>query len=305
MYLKNEPHVVIKRPKKVTKGHHGGNWKVAYADFMTALMAFFLLLWILSGSDEEQLRGLAEYFTPSEVPLVEISGLGVVIDAMKAPESEPAPDAESMPKGPDEEGQQKADVSETRTGAVNPWLELDNGSTEEPRVPEPTTMLSDQLADALDQIQETFAEKMELAELAQNLQVTVLDDGMTVEIVDLGEHPMFPTGSADPSEELRLILAEVVPAIVDLPLDITITGHTDAHPFRDGTEYGNWELSADRANATRRLLLEEGVAVGRIKSVTGMAAMDPLVVDDPTDARNRRVTIALRVPGNAEIPESN
>ncbi|WP_425051060.1 flagellar motor protein MotB [Psychromarinibacter sp. S121] len=305
MYLKNEPHVVIKRPKKVTKGHHGGNWKVAYADFMTALMAFFLLLWILSGSDEEQLRGLAEYFTPSEVPLVEISGLGVVIDAIKAPESEPTPDAESMPKGPDEVGQQEADIAETRTGAVNPWLELDNGSTEEPRVDEPTTMLTDRLAEALDQIEESFAEKMELSDLAANLQVTVLDESMIVEVVDLGDHPMFPTGSANPSEDLRLILAEVVPAIKGLPMDITITGHTDAHPFRDGTEYGNWELSADRANATRRLLLDEGIAAARIKSVTGMAAVEPLYADDPNDARNRRVTIELRLPGTEEGPASN
>ncbi|PLS21130.1 flagellar motor protein MotB [Neptunicoccus cionae] len=286
--------IIIKRPKKAVKGHHGGNWKVAYADFMTALMAFFLLLWILSGSDEEQLRGLADYFTPAAVPLVEISGIGTEITARKEPESELDPVAASTPTGPQEVGPMDEDSSETRTGAVNPWLELDQETTKPEEEAEQT--LEQQLAAAQYQIEESFATTPELKALSDNLMVSLKEDGMTVEIIDLGERPMFDTASARPSEELLDILGELAPAIAELPLEIRITGHTDAHPFRTSDGYGNWELSTDRANAMRRAMLDKGIASHRIVSVAGVAAASPLIKTDPKDARNRRVTIDLTLP---------
>lgn len=292
MISKHDNHaIIIKRPKKAAHGHHGGNWKVAYADFMTALMAFFLLLWILSGSDEEQLRGLAEYFTPSEVPLVEISGIGAQIMALKQPQSELDPVADSVPTGPGEDGPMSEDSSDTRSGAVNPWLELDQDTTTPEK--EAGATLSDQLEEAQSRIEESFEASPQLAELADNLMVTVKEDGMVVEIVDLGERPMFQTGSAAPSAELLTILAKLAPAIAELPLEMRITGHTDARPFRGAKNYSNWELSADRANAMRRAILETGIPSDRIVSVAGVAAAEPLIKSDPNDDRNRRVTIEL------------
>lgn len=295
MISKHDNHaIIIKRSKKVAKGHHGGNWKVAYADFMTALMAFFLLLWILSGSDEEQLKGLAEYFTPSAVPLVEISGIGMQITALKQPQSELDPVANSVPTGPAAVGAMDKDTSETRTGAVNPWLELDQETTTPEE--EAAATLADQLAEAQARIQESFNASPALAELSENLMISLKEDGMVVEIVDLGDRPMFKTASASPSEELITILGKLAPAIAELPLEIRITGHTDAHPFRGANNYGNWELSADRANAMRRAMLETGISSQRIVSVAGVAAASPLIAADPNDARNRRVTIELTLP---------
>lgn len=299
MSPKHDNHaVIIKRPKKVKKGHHGGNWKVAYADFMTALMAFFLLLWILSGSNEEQLRGLADFFTPSEIPLVEINGIGMEIKAVQQPQSELTPEAHSSPTGPDQIGLEDTDTAEARSGAVNPWLQLDKETT----TPEEKggATLSEQLEATRDRINESFEESPELAALSENLMVSLKENGMIVEIVDLGDRPMFRTGSADPSEALLSILGQLAPAISELPLEIRITGHTDARPFRSGSNYGNWELSADRANAMRRAILSKGIAAGRIMSVAGVAAVDPLIEADPEDARNRRVTIELTAPASAQ-----
>lgn len=286
--------IIIKRPKKAVKGHHGGNWKVAYADFMTALMAFFLLLWILSGSDEEQLRGLADYFTPAAVPLVEISGIGTEITARKVPESELDPVAASAPTGPQAVGPHSEDSSESRTGSVNPWLELEQDTTEPEKESEKT--LEEQLAAAQSQIEESFAATPKLKALADNLMVSLKEDGMIVEIIDLGERPMFETASARPSKELLEILGKLAPAISELPLEIRITGHTDAHLFRRSDGYGNWELSTDRANAMRRAMLNKGIASHRIVSVAGVAAASPLIKTNPKDARNRRVTIELTLP---------
>lgn len=287
MSPKNDHYIIIKRSKKVHGGHHGGNWKVAYADFMTALMAFFLLLWILSGADEEQLRGLADYFTPSTVPLVDINGLGTEIEARKVPEATPVPEADAEPVGPADEGQKHANETEDRPGAINPWLELDKES----QIEQEGQTLSARLDSAEQQLSEMLNGSPELEVLAEQVLIERTEHGLQLEVIDLGDRPMFEVGSALVSDDLLAILDEVAPIMAEIPMSITITGHTDARPYRDGADYGNWELSSDRANATRRALIAAGIPQDRFISVSGVAAVSPLIAEDVNDARNRRVTI--------------
>lgn len=288
----NSRPIVIKRKKKVVNGHHGGNWKVAYADFMTAMMAFFLLLWILSVSDTEKLEGIAEYFTPAAVPLVDIAGYD--------PAAAIARDAEADQPPLPEAGQQDRPVTDppedaTSQGGPNPWAafeadEADTKALAESPVPD---AVADPVAAAQAALEDTMAEGNPLESLAGNLMVARTPDGLVVEIVDLGESPMFRTGSAEVTEVLGRVLQEFSGVIAGAPMSISITGHTDASPYRGDQGYGNWELSADRANAARRALEASGVPSDRFTSVSGLAAVLPLIPEDPKDARNRRITIKL------------
>ncbi|MFD2739567.1 flagellar motor protein MotB [Sulfitobacter aestuarii] len=301
---KNNHVIIIKRPKKVSKGHHGGNWKVAYADFMTALMAFFLLLWILSVSDEDKLEGLAEYFTPATVSLVDTSGHDTIIDPMRHQNGEDSEAADisigegapgsDMGRSAEPEGENPAAPG----ASENPWSALKTAFDAPPtpvveQVSAEPVDLPDRLAAAEEKLASVFEDEEALAHLAENVMIARTDDGLVINIVDIGDRPMFRLGSADLTDDIRTILGSVAPAIRDVPLQIAITGHTDATPFRDDEDYGNWELSADRANATRRALVALGLSGARFVSVAGAAAMTPLLPDKPTDARNRRVTITL------------
>ncbi|WP_374434265.1 flagellar motor protein MotB [Tabrizicola sp.] len=281
---------IIKKVKKVSGGHHGGNWKVAYADFMTAMMAFFLLLWILSVSDAEKLSGIADYFTPAAVPMVDISGFD--------PAAAPIRDAlETQPPVPDLAQQElpPADPPPNATGkAANPWTAFEEGEAESLSDSPPHDGAADPLGAAQAAIEETMATGNPLESLAGNLMVARTPDGLLVEIVDLGDRPMFRSGSAEVTEVLARVLKEFSTVIAGTPMAVSITGHTDASPYRGRAGYGNWELSADRANAARRLLEESGVPADRFRSVGGMADVAPLIVEDPVDPRNRRITIELQ-----------
>jgi chemotaxis protein MotB len=292
----NSRPIVIKKVKKVVGGHHGGNWKVAYADFMTAMMAFFLLLWILSVSDVQKLSGIAEYFTPASVPLVDIAGFD--------PAAEPVRDeVEVEPPVPDVAQQENAplDPPPNATGkAANPWAAFEEADsqvasdTQPPKAEADPGKVADPVGAAQAAIEETMAKGNPLESLAGNLMVARTPDGLMVEIVDLGESPMFQSGSAEVTEVLGRVLKEFSTVIAEAPMAVIITGHTDASPYRGRAGYGNWELSADRANAARRTLEEAGVPADRFKSVSGRADVEPLIVEDPKDPRNRRITIELQ-----------
>lgn len=290
MTASNSRPIIIKRKKKVVGGHHGGNWKVAYADFMTAMMAFFLLLWILSVSDVEKLSGIADYFTPAAVPLVDIAGFdpAAAIARDAKTEEPPLPDAahQSDPPvdpPPDAKGQ-----------GANPWAALKDAETPvQAEVVSPDAE-ADPVAAAKSALEETMADGNPLESLAGNLMVARTPDGLMVDIVDLGESPMFQSGSAEVTEVLGRVLKELATVIADAPLVVNITGHTDASPYRGPPGYGNWELSADRANAARRALVEAGVPADRIRAVGGRADVAPLIAEDPMDPRNRRITIEVQ-----------
>ena len=292
----NSRPIVIKRKKKVVGGHHGGNWKVAYADFMTAMMAFFLLLWILSVSEPRKLEGIAEYFTPAAVPLVDIAGYDPAAAIARDEDAEQPP----LP----EPGHQDRPVTDppedaTAQGGPNPWTAFESDDSNALAETAPADAKADPVATAQAALEETMAKGNPLESLAGNLMVARTPDGLVVEIVDLGESPMFRTGSAEVTEVLGRVLTEFSDVIAKAPMAISITGHTDASPYRGNPGYGNWELSADRANAARRALEDAGVPANRFRSVSGLADVTPLIPEDPKDARNRRITIKLEPIGPA------
>lgn len=292
----NSRPIIIKRTKKVSSGHHGGNWKVAYADFMTAMMAFFLLLWILSVSDTKKLVGIAEYFTPAQVAMVDIAGYD--------PAAAPVRDAKAdRPPLPGETAEERPDAEPlkdaTTQGRPNPWTAFDSSEAPQPETAPPAEAeaKADTIADALAALQDTMAKGNPLESLAGNLMVARTPDGLVLEIVDLGESPMFASGRAEVTAVLGKVLVEFAAVLANTPMTISITGHTDASPYSRNQGYGNWELSADRANAARRALEEAGVPFDRFKSVQGLAEVAPLIPENPKDPRNRRITIELKPIG--------
>lgn len=260
------PQIIIKRPKIVKgDGHHGGAWKVAYADFVTAMMAFFLLMWLLNATTEDQRQGLADYFNPS-IPIAAVSGGGP--DGLFGEEVNEGP-ALSMLNQPD--------------------------VTNDAEVGQPTDMRSDQDLDAMAQEEKALEKALmgEAGELNDHIRVRVTPEGLVVELTDRDSSPLFASGSAQPSPVLIKLSEAVAIALEEVSNSIKIAGHTDAKPFSTEDGYGNWELSSERANVARRLIRNAGLPETRIREVSGKAATIPLIEEDPMDARNRRISITL------------
>lgn len=292
--MTSKPQVIIIR--KVKSGHadheeHGGAWKVAYADFMTAMMAFFLLLWLLSLSEEEKLQGIAEYFSPTEVSLTSYGGQDildgevldeVVREGLVDPDDQVEEIVRPIP------GEEKVDPDESvvsdQDGAVNPWSELAN----EQGPVEPGS-----IAEAKAALESLLAEGGVLSDLADNVLIRQDGNSLLIEIVEVDGSPLFASGKADLTEANLRILGGVAFAMKDVQEEISITGHTDSAQFRSGASYTNWELSADRANATRRALKDFGIVDNRIGHVGGAADREPINIKNPSAAENRRVTLEL------------
>ena len=288
--------IIIKKIKKGGHGHHGGAWKVAYADFVTAMMAFFLLLWLLNATTDEQKQGIADYFTPSSVSKSHSGGGGVMGGKTLSREGVMARDRSavnvtvSLPSDtPNPEPENEP--SDTRPGdrqQNSPSL-VDREQIEEALAKEEDEQLK-QAEDALTQAIESMPE---LKALADNLLVEQTPEGLRIQIVDHARYSMFPLGSAEMYDHTKKLLGLVTAAIKDLPQEISIKGHTDATPYSNARGYSNWELSTDRANASRRALIAAGLPEERIESVAGRAAQEPLIAEDPFSARNRRISITL------------
>ncbi len=335
--------IVIRREEGGEHGHHGGAWKVAYADFVTAMMAFFLLMWLLNATTEEQRRGLADYFAPTNLLARSVSGSGqpfggqtpndqgnqtstsgaitlqpgrmpVVMDIEEDDSDTPA---RPVPRRDGPEGSE--DAEQARMVAASPpgaaaGPEPPRGGPAEMPAPEPSpetlgeASLRRELArreresfdQAAAQIREAVAADPALADLARQLRVEQTPEGLRIQLLDAERQPMFALGGAAPNERAQALLARVAQAAARLPNQVDIAGHTDATPFRGGGDRSNWDLSAERANATRRLLTEAGLPEMRIRSVSGRADREPLLPDDPTAAANRRVSITLL----RQVPEA-
>jgi chemotaxis protein MotB len=274
--------IIVKKKKKVQgHGHHGGAWKVAYADFVTAMMAFFLLLWLLNATTEEQRDGIADYFSPNVVSDSTSGGGGMLAGRTMAKEG--ALTSERAPLGINMR------LPESRAA--------EDPNRRDPDVAELEKALAERERARFDaakkELEEALAARPALKALGDNLLVDRTDEGLRIQIVDGDGRAMFESGSAAPKARTRELLALVAESIADLPNDIAIEGHTDAVAFRGDGSYGNWELSADRANASRRALLEAGLDAARIKEVVGRADQDLLLPDSPDAPRNRRISILL------------
>jgi chemotaxis protein MotB len=273
--------IIIKRKKIVQGGgHHGGAWKVAYADFVTAMMAFFLLMWLLNATTEDQRKGLADYFNPS-VPISRISGGGsaalsgssVFAEQAMPRDGAGASSAYAAPSLRDDRAKQGGEKSEAR-----PLVESD------PDDREALESIDKEINDRRNALKET--------ELAEHIQTRMTPDGLVVELIDQQGTPLFEVGSARPSKLLNELLEVVAPVIATADNRVQVIGHTDALAYVGDATYSNWELSSDRANIARRLLVENGMPREQIVSVIGKADTEPLS-PDPYASQNRRIAILL------------
>lgn len=286
---------IIKRIKKGGEGHHGGAWKVAYADFVTAMMAFFLLLWLLNSVTEEQLQGISNYFAPvtvSQSPSGAGGMLGGRVIGEGASQSQSAQPIPSINLPPSTIGQGGDDFTDPAEGQV----EMDRPTPADPaaqRRQEEIEREQEQFEQAAADLQEALRALPELEALRESLLVEHTPEGLRIQIVDQDGMPMFPAGSSAMYEHTRTMLELVGRVVRRLPQKIAIEGHTDARSFVDPDGYSNWELSADRALASRRVLLGAGVQDHRVARVSGVADSDPLLPDDPESFRNRRISITL------------
>ena len=294
------PSIVIRREEVVEGGHHGGAWKVAYADFVTAMMAFFLLMWLLNATTSEQRRGLADYFSPSSAMSRNTSGFGAifgghtpndegvlasdrgVITAMnqdvkptfdvEEDDSDTPASAASVQAGPEGANTRRAQALHPGGAAPSVMAKAADGTDDMSEASE--GQLRRELARkervafeaAAKQIRDEIAKDPALADLARQLSVDITPEGLRIQMLDEDKQAMFPTGSATLTERARALLLKVAPVLMKLPERLSITGHTDASPFRGG-DRSNWELSAERANATRRLLAEAGLPEARVQTV--------------------------------------
>ena len=268
--------IIIKKVKKNGHAAHGGAWKIAYADFVTAMMAFFLLMWLLGSTTEGDKKGIADYFaSPLKLALLN-GGSG-------------AGDSSHVVKG----GGQ--DLSRS-TGQVK------RGDVEAPRSTinlqalkaEQIRAEAAKLEELKEKLEEQIAASPKLAALKTQLRLDMTRDGLRIQIVDADNRAMFPSGSAVVQPYMRELLREIGAVLGEVPNRLTLEGHTDAQPFPGGERgYSNWELSADRANASRRELVLGGLPDDRTLRVQGVASSAPFDKQDPMAPTNRRISIIV------------
>lgn len=266
-------HIIIKRPVKAA-GHHGGSWKIAYADFMTAMMAFFLVMWLLSNSSPKQLAGIAEHFkTPLKVALS--GGPASSLSSSVIPGGGADP---TRAKGEAEEAEKEGDPDDLHR--------------------------LDELKKKLDNMIESSPV---LKQFRPQLLIDITPEGLRIQIVDSSNRPMFDRSSAVVVSYMRTILREIGPVLNAQPNKITLSGHTDATQYVQGDKsYSNWELSSDRANASRRELIAGGMQEKKVLRVMGVASSMHLNQDDPYAPINRRISVVvLNHRAQAEIERAN
>ena len=284
MAMDQQP-IIIKKIKKSGGGHHGGAWKIAYADFVTAMMAFFLLLWLLNAVSQEQLEGIADYFAPT-VSSTSQSGSGQILGGTTVAVDGALEDTVSRPSV-------TMDLPPPSAGSGGEAMQDEPVQAEVDAEEAKKEAEQDQFDQAEQELKEALETLPEFQQMAQSLMIDNTQEGMRIQIVDQDGLSMFPSGSASMYEHTERVLGLVTQIIKKMPQNIAISGHTDAVPMGGDGTYTNWELSSDRANSARRGLLSLGVPEKRIARVVGKAATDPLLPENPTDAKNRRLSIVL------------
>jgi len=269
--------IIIKKVKKAAHAHHGGAWKIAYADFVTAMMAFFLLMWLISMTTQEQKIGLAEYFAPTAVsPSTSGAGgmlWGTALDTSGSKSSAPRDAAMGTTK---EDGARRTNSGRTSDREVN----------------RPATTEQDNRS-AIASLRQALQNMPEIAELSRNIMIEPTKEGVNVSLMDQDGRSMFPEGSVQPHERTRRVLEALTPTLRRLPNRLSVTGHTAvARPGADRA-VNPWSLTAGRALAVREILSGAGLPNDRFTSVVGRADTEPVFPDNPYISPNRRVTITL------------
>jgi chemotaxis protein MotB len=269
--------IIIKRIKKVSGGGHGGAWKVAYADFVTAMMAFFLLLWLLNSTSKEQKEGLSDYFTPTVASTNSTSGAGDILEGMSINTDGTSASAVTAAI-PDNVVVKEEEVEVTPEDS----FETAMANREQEAFEDMATELSLSIQDSA-----------EFSELEDQVIIDVTEDGMRIQLVDQNNRAMFRDDTAELYSYAERMVRHIASKVNNLPNRIAISGHTDSKPFRAGSTYSNWELSSDRAHTSRRVMSSAGVSADRSAEITGKASTEPLLPDRPDRPENRRITILV------------
>ena len=266
---RNDPApIIVKKVTVVEAGHHGGAWKVAYADFVTAMMAFFLLLWLLGATTEDQRKGLADYFTPTLVKTKEQSaGADGVLGGSSLV------DVDNYPHAAGQTGTQTLTVPRDATGGPK------EGAASIRRIQQ--------------RVDDAIADKKRLERLMRQVRMIDTTTGIRIDLVDDADFSMFSIGTTVLTTDARELLDLIAQAIGPEGGKITVRGHTDALKYRDPSRVNNWSLSAGRAETTRQNLIRHGIVRERFRRIEGVADTEPLIADDPSDPRNRRISITL------------
>ena len=270
---KNElpPPVIVKKITVVAGGHHGGAWKVAYADFVTAMMAFFLLLWLLGATTEKSRKGIADYFTPTLVKMrQESAGANGLLGGSSIT------DVDNYPHKAGQTGTKSLTIPRDATGGPK------EGSGNLKRT-----------AQVRERLEQKLQSTAQLLKLARQVRLVDTAEGIRIDLVDDANFAMFHIGTtlltSDAAELLKVIAETVGPEAGGL----SIRGHTDSLPWRVGMPSNNWSLSAGRAEATRQEMMRRSIPEVRFARIEGVAAREPLIADNPADPRNRRISILL------------
>ncbi len=276
---KNKRPIVVKRIKKVTGGHHGGAWKIAYADFVTAMMAFFLLMWLLGSTTKGDLKGISEYFKiPLKVALFGGTGSG---------------DSSSIIKGGGQDLTRRE--GQVKEGELQPEKTIINLKA----APEDYLRLErlkeiEKLKSLKANIEDMIDNNPNLQKFRNQILIDMTTEGLRIQIVDEKNRPMFKSGSAQLEPYTREILHAIGKMLNQVPNKISLSGHTDAAPYIGGSKgYSNWELSADRANASRRELISGGMMPDKIVRVVGLSSSVLFDKNNPLDPINRRISLIV------------
>ena len=264
--------IIVKKVTIVAGGHHGGAWKVAYADFVTAMMAFFLLLWILGATTEKQRQGIADYFTPTLVKTKQ--GSAGSAEGLLGGSS--LTDADNYPHRGGQTGTKTITIPRDTTGGPK------EGGSKIKRT-----------ARAKQALEQKLASTEALRKLARQVRMVDTTEGVRIDLVDDANFSMFRLGTTILTPEATELLVAIAQGVGGDSGGLTIRGHTDATPWRDGVPGNNWSLSAGRAESTRQALLRDGIAEKRFNRIEGVADRELLIPGDPGDPRNRRISILL------------
>jgi len=268
--------IIIKRIKKAGHSAHGGAWKIAYADFVTAMMAFFLLMWLLGSTTEGDKKGIADYFnSPLKVSFFGGSGAGDASSVIKGGGNNLTESVGQVKKGKASE----TAAEKSRKKAIR--QEQARAEQERLRVLKA-------------KVEEVLANDDRLAKYKTQIRLDMTAEGLRIQIVDDQNRAMFNSGAAAVNSYMQDILRAIGHVLEEVPNHLTIEGHTDAKPFVGGERgYSNWELSADRANASRRELVSGGLSGEKILRVQGLSSSVPFEKDDPLSPMNRRISIIV------------
>jgi len=281
-----QPIIIKKFNKSGHAGHHGGAWKIAYADFVTAMMAFFLLLWLLNAVTQEQLEGISDYFSPITVSMSP-NGSGDILSGTTITEEEAVQSLTARDEVTFDLPPPKAGTGGGEEEQIN--IEAFSGNTNE----EIRKNEENQFEKAKEELEETIAGIPQMKQLANSIMIDNTPEGLRIQLLDQDNLAIFPSGGSDMYMHSKKLLKVVSKVILKMPQKISISGHTDAVPFVSDSDYSNWELSADRANAARSELQRLDIPETRISHIVGKAATDPIMKNDPKNARNRRISIVL------------